>query len=132
MTPAMTAKPMTIGPSEPPSTPVALAWTVAPNRLYSATFHVPTAPTLSGVGEARSLLPHRHEGAHCDTRGEEQADVAPEFHGNEVVGTRLVDDNAVQHDEGHDRAVPGDDDVGADRQRGRPLRGAQQHHPERQ
>src|SRR6476661_10224901 len=47
MMPAITAMPITIGPSEPCSTPVALAWRFTPNALTSATCHVPTAPTIS-------------------------------------------------------------------------------------
>src|SRR6476620_3470316 len=47
MMPAITAMPITIGPSEPCSTPVALAWRLTPNALTSATCHVPTAPTIS-------------------------------------------------------------------------------------
>src|SRR5882757_4563053 len=39
--------PITIGPSEPCSTPVALAWRFTPNALTSATCHVPRAPTIS-------------------------------------------------------------------------------------
>src|SRR5256714_14053929 len=38
--------PITIGPSEPFSTPVAVAWTLTPNELTSASCHVPTAPTI--------------------------------------------------------------------------------------
>src|SRR5438094_544993 len=132
MTPATTAMPMTIGPSEPFCTPVAVRWMWRPKALRSATCHVPTAPTISSA--PASPAPASSYPAGRDEPEEDavlQAGVEDVARAHAAAAVVRLGHDAEQDQQDREPAEDGHRHARGHRQRGRALAHRQHGHPDR-